>query len=230
MAFEQAFWCEDIGSYALALDGAKQPCRVRASNAGHLLLTGIASQAHGSQVAEQLMSSRMFTGWGVRTLAMGEARYNPMSYHNGSVWPHDNALIALGMARYGCKQEAARLFGGMFDACQTIELRRLPELFCGFPRRRAQAPTNYPVACSPQAWAATALPAMLQACLGLSFDPEHHLVRFDEPILPKNLTEVSLLNLEVGAARISVRLRRVGDQVAMNVLNRVGSIQAVLTS
>ncbi len=229
-AFELAFWCEDIGTYALALDGKKRPCRVRASNAGHLLLTGIATPEHGRQVAAQLMSSRFFSGWGVRTLALGEARYNPMSYHNGSVWPHDNALIALGMARYGCKKEAAKLFGAMFDACQTIELRRLPELFCGFPRRRAQAPTDYPVACSPQAWAATALPAMLQACLGLSFDPVQRLVRFDRPILPASLAEVTLFNLEVGGARISVRLGRMGDEVAMNVLERSGDIQAMLIS
>ena len=228
--FERAFWCEDIGTYALALDGAKRPCQVRSSNAGHLLMTGIVSAERGKRVAAQLMSSRMFTGWGIRTLALGEARYNPMSYHNGSVWPHDNAMIAMGLARYGHKAEAARLLSGMFDACQTIELRRLPELFCGFARRRANPPTNYPVACSPQAWAATALPAMLQACLGLTFDPENRLVRFDHPTLPDSLAEVTLLNLEVGGARISVRLRRVGEEVAMNVLDRVGAIQATLTS
>jgi glycogen debranching enzyme len=227
-AFEAAFWCEDIGTYALALDGRKQPCRVRASNAGHLLLTGIASAEHGRRVAGQLMSTQFFSGWGVRTLALGEARYNPMSYHNGSVWPHDNALIALGMARYGCKAETARLFGAMFDACKTIELRRLPELFCGFPRRRAEALTNYPVACSPQAWAATALPAMLQACLGLSFGADNTTVRFDRPILPECLADVTLHNLEVGGARISVRLRRVGDGVDLAVIGRTGAIEAVL--
>ena len=229
-AFEAAFWCEDIGTYAIALDGMKRPCRVRASNAGHLLLTGIATLEHGQQVAAQLLSRPFFSGWGVRTLALGEARYNPMSYHNGSIWPHDNALIALGLARYGCRVEAARLFGAMFDACQATELRRLPELFCGFPRRRAQAPTDYPVACSPQAWSATALLAMLQACLGLGFDPARRLVRFTRPILPGCLDEVSLLDLEVGGARISVRLRRVGDEVAMNVTRRTGDIQAVLVS
>ena len=229
-AFEAAFWCEDLGTYALALDGAKQPCRVRASNAGHLLLAGIVSPERGKQVVAQLMSSRMYTGWGVRTLGLGEMRYNPISYHNGSVWPHDNSLIALGMARYGCKAEAAQLFGGMFDACRTLDLRRLPELFCGFPRRRAEAPTNYPVACSPQAWAATALPAMLQACLGLSFDPAQRLVRFDRPVLPPSLREVSVLNIELNDARISVRFRRMEGEVAMNVLDRTGAINATLTT
>ncbi len=228
--FEAAFWCDELGTYALALDGDKRPCRVRASNAGHLLLTGIASPERGQQVAAQLMSSRMFSGWGVRTLGLGEVRYNPISYHNGSVWPHDNSLIALGMARYGCKAEAVKLFAGMFDACTTIELRRLPELFCGFPRRRAEAPTNYPVACSPQAWAATALPAMLQACLGLSFDPAQRQVRFDRPMLPPSLTEVTVFNIELNDARISVRFRRMGDEVSMNVLGRTGVIHAVLTS
>ncbi len=228
--FEAAFWCEDIGTYAIALDGQKRPCRVRASNAGHLLLTGIAAPDRGAQVAAQLLSRPFFSGWGVRTLAAGEPRYNPMSYHNGSVWPHDNALIALGLARYGCRVEAARLFGAMFDACQATELRRLPELFCGFPRRRAQAPVDYPVACSPQAWSATALLAMLQGCLGLGFDPVNHTVRFTRPILPACLDEVSLLNLEVAGAHVSVRLRRVGDEVAMNVISRTGDIRAVLVS
>ena len=229
-AFEAAFWCEELGTYGLALDGAKQLCRVRASNAGHLLFAGILSPERGQQVATQLMSSRMYTGWGIRTLGLGEARYNPISYHNGSVWPHDNSLIALGMARYGCKAEAARLFAGMFDACRSIDLRRLPELFCGFPRRRAEAPTNYPVACSPQAWAATALPAMLQACLGMSFDPAQRLVRFDRPVLPPSLAEVTVMNIELNDARISVRFHRMGEEVAMNVLDRTGVIHATLTS
>ena len=229
-AFEAAFWCEDLGTYALALDGAKRPCKVHASNAGHLLLAGIVSRERGRQVATQLMSSQMYTGWGIRTLGVNAARYNPISYHNGSVWPHDNSLIALGMARYGCKAEVARLFGGMFDACKTIDLRRLPELFCGFPRRRAEALTHYPVACSPQAWAATALPAMLQACLGLSFDPAQCTVRFDRPVLPPSLTEVTVMNLELNDARISVRFSRMGDEVAMNVLSRTGTIHATLTS
>ena len=228
--FEAAFWCEEIGTYALALDGEKRPCRVRASNAGHLLLTGIATPEHGRRVADQLMSAVFFSGWGIRTLAAGEARYNPMSYHNGSIWPHDNALIAMGMARYGCRAAGVKLFGAMFDACQTIELRRLPELFCGFPRRRSHAPTNYPVACSPQAWAATALPAMLQACLGLGFDPERRLISFVRPILPESLSEVTLHNLEVAGARITVRLVRMGDEVAMNVISRTGVIQAILIS
>ena len=228
--FEAAFWCEEIGTYAIALDGAKQACRVRTSNAGHLLLTGIASPEHGQRVAAGLMGASFFSGWGIRTVAQGEARYNPMSYHNGSVWPHDNALIAMGFARYGCKAEAARLFDALFGACQTLELRRLPELFCGLPRRRAQGPTAYPVACSPQAWAATALPAMLSACLGLSFDPERREIRFEQPVLPECLPDVTLHNLAAGEGRVSVRLRRTGSEVSLNVLSREGGAHVVMTT
>jgi glycogen debranching enzyme len=203
---------------------------VRASNAGHLLLTGIASPDRASRVAKELMQSRFFNGWGIRTLASNEARYNPMSYHNGSVWPHDNALIALGIAAAGQKLEAARIMAGLFDAALYIDLKRLPELLCGFARRRSQGPTFYPVACSPQAWAATALHATLAACLGLSFDPAGGAVVFDRPRLPEFLETVTLHNLTLGEARISVVLRRSGDEVAMNVLRRTGEIHAVLRS
>ncbi len=173
---------------------------------------------------------RFFNGWGIRTLASGEARYNPMSYHNGSVWPHDNAVIAMGLARYGLKAEAERLFGGLFDAALYVDLRRLPELFCGFARRRGQGPTFYPVACSPQAWAATALHAALGASLGLGFDPAKQSVVFDRPRLPEFLTEVTLHNLALGDAKISVVLRRMGSEVAMNVKQRTGIIHAVMRS
>ena len=228
--FEAKFWCEELGTYALALDGARRPCRVRASNAGHLLLTGICPPERALRVAESLMGSRFFNGWGVRTLASGEARYNPMSYHNGSVWPHDNAVIALGLARYGLKPQAERIFAGLFDAALYVDLRRLPELFCGFARRRGQGPTLYPVACSPQAWAATALHATLAACLGLRFDAAEQSVIFDRPRLPAFLDVVTLHNLALGEARISVVLRRIGSEVAMNVLERTGVIHAVLRS
>ena len=229
-AFELKFWCEELGTYALALDGARRPCRVRASNAGHLLLTGICAPERGLRVAEELMGSRFFNGWGVRTLASGEARYNPMSYHNGSVWPHDNAVIALGLARYGLKPQVSRIFTGLFDAALYVDLRRLPELFCGFARRRGQGPTLYPVACSPQAWAATALHAALAACLGLRFDAAEQSVVFDRPRLPEFLDVITLHNVALGDARISVVLRRIGDEVAMNVLERSGVIHAVLRS
>jgi glycogen debranching enzyme len=230
VAFESTFWCEEIGTYALALDGEKQPCRVRSSNAGHLLLSGIVSAERAARIAEGLMSSQFFSGWGVRTIASSEARYNPMAYHNGSVWPHDNALIGMGLARYGHTDAVAKIFHGIFDAALYIDMRRLPELFCGFPRRRAQGPTFYPVACSPQAWAASTLPALMQACLGISFDPANHSVVFNKPSLPDFLDEVTLYNLSPGKGRISVVLRRMGKEVALNVLERHGDVHVLLRS
>ncbi len=228
--FEAAFWCPDLETYALALDGEKSPCRVLTSNAGHALTTGIADPDRAARVAAQLMGSRLFSGWGIRTLGAGEARYNPMSYHNGSVWPHDNALIALGLGRYGMRQAAARLFEALFDASIYIELRRLPELFCGFQRRRGQGPTGYPVACSPQAWAAATPLALLQACLGIAFEPAEHTVIFERPTLPRFLDEVVLRGLSVDGGRADVMLRRVGEEVAMNVLARSGQVRVVMVS
>ena len=195
--FDRAFWCEDIGSYALALDGEKKPCRVRASNAGHALFAGIAKKSRARRVARELMSDAWFSGWGVRTLANGEARYNPMSYHNGSVWPHDNALIAIGFARYGLKAHTARLLEGIFAAAVYQDQRRLPELFCGFLRRPRRGPTAYPVACSPQAWAAAAPVAMLGACLGMQLPEADNEVRFVDPVLPAFLDDVILKGLRL---------------------------------
>ena len=171
-----------------------------------------------------------FSGWGIRTIATTEARYNPMSYHNGSVWPHDNALIAAGMARYGFRTEAARIFAGLFDASTYIDLKRLPELFCGFPRLRSHGPTFYPVACSPQAWAAATPISLIASCFGLSFDPESRYVVFDEPALPEFMDDVVLRQLTLSNASIDVALDRAGDQVAVHVLFRKGAIRAVARS
>ncbi len=164
--FEARFWCEELSTYALALDGAKEPCRVVASNAGQLLFTGIISAERAQRVARTLLSPAAFGGWGIRTIGSSEARYNPMSYHNGSVWPHDNGLIAMGLARYGLQGAAAQVFGALFDAASYMDLRRLPELYCGFARVERNAPTQYPVACSPQAWASATPLALLQASPG----------------------------------------------------------------
>ncbi|CAH2599006.1 Amylo-alpha-1,6-glucosidase [Rhodovastum atsumiense] len=227
---EAAFWCEDLGTYALALDGEKRPCRVRSSNAGHLLLCGVPSPERAARVGRQLMDPSFFSGWGVRTVAVGEARYNPMSYHNGSVWPHDNALIGLGLTRYGQHEAAARILHGLFEACVHIDLRRLPELFCGFARRRGQGPTFYPVACAPQAWAAVAPLGLLQAALGIGFEPATHSVVFDRPVLPDFAEQVILRNLAVNSGRIDVVLRGRGASTGMQVLRREGQIRAVMVS
>ena len=223
--FEQRFWCEDIGTYALALDGNKEPCRVRSSNAGHLLFSGMVREDRARRVAADLLRPPFFTGWGIRTVADGEARYNPMSYHNGSIWPHDNALIALGLARYGLKHAVERVFKGLFDAATYMDLRRLPELFCGFRRVRHRGPTLYPVACAPQAWASATPFTLLEAALGLEFDVERSEIRLRNPRLPTFLNEVILRGLQLGPSTVDIRVNRHGDDVSLEILGRRGKIQ-----
>ncbi|HEY0911452.1 MAG TPA: amylo-alpha-1,6-glucosidase, partial [Bradyrhizobium sp.] len=223
--FEQAFWCEELGTYALALDGDKQPCKVRTSNAGQLLFSGMVREDRARMVAADLMRPHFFTGWGIRTVARGEARYNPMSYHDGSIWPHDNALIALGLARYGLKHSVAHLFRGLFDAATYMDLRRLPELFCGFRREKGRGPTLYPVACAPQAWASATPFTLLEAALGLEFDAAQGEIRLRNPRLPAFLNDVVLRDLELGPSSVDLRVRRHGDDVSLEVLRTRGKIQ-----
>ncbi|MGK6317391.1 amylo-alpha-1,6-glucosidase [Neorhizobium sp. DT-125] len=226
--FEADFWDEQLGTYVLALDGMKRPCRVRSSNAGHALFTGITSPERAKRVAATLLSKDGFSGWGIRTLAQGEARFNPMSYHNGSIWPHDNAAIAIGLARYNLKDEAARVLGGLFDAAKEQEMRRLPELFCGFIRRPSRGPTPYPVACSPQAWAASAIFGVLGACLGLEQAHAENEVRFRSPIMPAFLEEIVLRNVRLGSSHADFRMHRYGSDVATSVLNRRGNAKILI--
>jgi glycogen debranching enzyme len=227
--FERAFWCDDISTYALALDGSKQPCRVRTSNAGHCLFAGVATPEHARRVATTLTDETSFSGWGIRTVASSEARYNPMSYHNGSVWPHDNALIAAGFARYGFKESAAMLLAGLLDASLFFDLHRLPELFCGFPRRAGESPTLYPVACAPQAWAAGAVFLLLEACLGLSVSAPEQTLVFSKPVLPAFLPKVSIRDLKVGDARVDLLLTRHDEgDVGVNVLRRDGALEVLI--
>jgi glycogen debranching enzyme len=223
--FEAAFWCPDLGTYALALDGAKKPCKVRTSNAGQLLFTGIIGEDRARMVAADLLRPRFFSGWGIRTVALGEALYNPMSYHNGSIWPHDNALIALGLARYGLKHSVEYLFKGLFGAASYMDLRRLPELFCGFHREQRRGPTLYPVACSPQAWASATPFTLLEAALGLEFDARAGEIRLRNPRLPAFLNEVILRDLRLGDSSVDLRLRRHGEDVSLEVIRTRGRIQ-----
>src|SRR6195256_3771686 len=223
--FEAAFWCDELGTYALALDGAKRPCKVRTSNAGQLLFTGIIGEDRARRVAADLMRPHFFTGWGIRTVARGEARYNPMSYHDGSIWPHDNALIALGLARYGLKHSVEHLFKGLFDAASYMDLRRLPELFCGFQREKRRGPTLYPVACAPQAWASATPFTLLEAALGLEFDAARGEIRLRNPRLPEFLNDVVLRDLQLGPSSVDLRVRRHGEEVSLEVLRTRGQIQ-----
>jgi glycogen debranching enzyme len=229
LKFEADFWIEELGIYALALDGAKRPCRVRSSNAGQVLLSSIAAPERAEAVARNLMTPEMFSGWGVRTLAADAPRFNPMSYHNGSVWPHDNALIALGLARYGLKRGASALFEGLFGAATHMEIMRFPELFCGFPRRRGTAPTLYPVACAPQAWASVVPFALLQACLGLQLSCAKREIRFHNPHLPAFLEELHFNDLELADARVNLRLRRRGANTEVAIVSRKGDIAIKIT-
>ena len=223
--FEAAFWCDEIGIYALALDGQKRPCRVRTSNAGQVLFSGIAAPERAEAVMRDLMGPSFFSGWGVRTVAREEPHYNPMSYHNGSVWPHDNALIAAGFARYGHKSAVDRVFQGLFDAASYMDLRRLPELYCGFQRGRQRGPTLYPVACSPQAWAAGTPLLLLQSSLGLEFDADRNEILLRNPRLPPFLEEVTLRNLRLGKSTVDLLLRRHGNDVSIQVLRNEGHIR-----
>jgi glycogen debranching enzyme len=227
--FEQAFWCEDLGTYALALDGKKRPCRVRTSNVGHCLLTGIASPSRGSQAGQGLLRDDSFSGWGIRTVATGEVRYNPMSYHNGSVWPHDNALIAAGLVRYGLKKAALDVMGGLFEASRFLDLHRMPELFCGFERRSGEGPTLYPVACAPQSWSAATVFLLLQACLGMRISGPEARIYFNQPILPEFLKEVRIKNLRVRDASVDLLLQRHTHHVGLNVLSKRGHVDILVS-
>jgi glycogen debranching enzyme len=225
--FDRDFFDRELGTYVIALDGKKQKCRVRSSNAGHVLLTGLALPKRVATVVETMAAPSSFSGWGIRTIPIGEARYNPMSYHNGSIWPHDNALIAAGFARYGFREETARIFDGLLAASTYVDMRRLPELFCGFDRRPANGPTFYPVSCIPQAWAAAAPLFVLQSSLGLSIDARAKRIEFDRPALPRSLDELVLGKLRVADAWVDIALRRSGSKVLVEVLAREGELDVV---
>ena len=227
--FEEAFWCDEISTYALALDGQKQQCRIRTSNPGHCLYTGIASADHAYRIAHSLLSQDCFSGWGIRTVASGESRYNPLSYHNGSVWPHDNALIAAGLARYGFKDMAGEILSALLAVSTFVELHRLPELFCGLERRTREGPTLYPVACAPQAWAAGAVFLLLQSCLGLSLNAEKKQIRLDGPYLPEPLSELWIRDLRVGEACVDLFLERRANLVRLQILDKRGEVEVITT-
>lgn len=225
--FSSMFWMDDRKFFALALDKYKKPLRVLTSNAGHALFTGIASPEQAAFVADQLLDARFFSGWGVRTVAKGEARYNPMVYHNGTVWPHDNAMIAAGLARYQNKEKALQILSGLFDVSVFVDLHRLPELFCGFSRIGGRGPTLYPVSCAPQAWAAGAVFMTLGACLGLQIDGVDQRLTFYYPAMPDYLQRITIRNLNVGRdGFVDVELiNHTTASVSVNVLRRTGKVE-----
>jgi glycogen debranching enzyme len=224
-ALDQRFWNEAIGTYALALDGDKRQCAVRTSNPGHVLYCGAASPERAGRVGRALMAPASFSGWGIRTVAIGESRYNPISYHNGTIWPHDCSIIAAGLARYGMGEQAAQILSGLFDvACRLPEFR-MPELFCGFPRRAGEGPVSFPSACTPQAWASGAVFLMLQACLTIDIDAANRVIEVGKPHLPDWLERVSVRHLRVGAGSASVHFHRQERTIEVHIADVEGDVR-----
>jgi glycogen debranching enzyme len=213
-AVEQRFWMDNKGFYGIALDGEGQLARVCASNVGHLLFTGLSGRERAARVARRFLSAEFDTGWGIRTLAPDQPHFNPMSYHNGSVWPHDTAICAAGLARYGERDGVVHLTREIFEAAATHDMR-LPELFCGFVRKPGEKPVSYPVACLPQAWAAGSVFMLIQACLGLRIDGWNGRIHLDEPALPAGLERLSINDLAVGPHRIDLTLQRRNGRVVV---------------
>jgi glycogen debranching enzyme len=226
--FERAFWCEELSTYALALDGEKRRCAARTSNAGQCLFTGIMGSERAQLVGRGLLTPAAFSGWGVRTVAVSEIRYNPMSYHNGSVWPHDNALIALGLSRYGQMEKALRIWSGLFQASLYFDLNRMPELFCGFPQDAGEGPVLYPVACAPQAWSAASVFLLFQSILGLEINGPEAQIRLARPALPNSLGELRIHNLQVAGGSVDLVVARHEHDVSVNVLRREGDIEILV--
>jgi glycogen debranching enzyme len=227
--FQQAFWCPDLRTYALALDGRKRACQVRTSNAGHCLYTEIADCDHARAIADSLLVKNFFSGWGIRTVAMGEARYNPVSYHNGSVWPHDNALLAAGMGQYGFRSAAAKILSALLDVSAWVDLHRLPELFCGLDRRQGEGPTLYPVACAPQAWAAGAVFLLLKACLGISIDAVKKQVTLNKPVLPDDVNQLCIRNVRLGSATLDFDIENRKSKIDVQLLTKQHGFEFLVT-
>lgn len=224
--FNEQFWIPRLDSYAIALDGEKRPCEVRSSNAAQCMFTGIVPSDRARRMASWLLQAPSFSGWGVRTLASSEPRFNPMSYHNGSIWPHDNSLIAWGLSRCGLKNEAMTIFHGLFEAASYFDLHRLPEVFCGFPKRAGESPTIYPVACVPQAWAAASVYLLLTATLGLEVRGDTSAVEFHGPQLPEFLEWIRLERLRVGQTEADFHIvRHPQGGVSVQVLRREGDLK-----
>jgi len=218
--FNEKFWDESLGCFVLALDGAKRPCKVVSSNPGHCLFTKIVDADKAKKLADKLISDDMFSGWGIRTLSAKEKRFNPMSYHNGSIWPHDNALIAYGLSLYGFQEHVLKIMGAIFDASLFINLQRMPELYCGFDRRSSEGPTSYPVACSPQAWSVAVVFILLQACFRIEIDAINKTIIFNKPRLPEYLEYIYIDNLMLDGKTCDIHMKRLEKDVGFYLLQK----------
>jgi len=229
-AFNEAFWNPLEGTFALALDGRKHQVASVTSNPGHCLYCGIVAPNKAAAVAERLMAADMFCGWGVRTLSSSCPAYNPMSYHNGSVWPHDNAIIAAGLKRYGHDDAVRRIADALFDVATSARDFRLPELYCGFDRSERSAVVAYPVACIPQAWAAAAPFLLLQAMLGISADAPGRALRIERPVLPDWLQRIRLERLRIGDTSVTLDFKRDGRVTGFALLEQDGELDVTMVA
>jgi glycogen debranching enzyme len=226
--FNKVFWVEEKSTFAIALDGDKTPCKVSSSNAGQCLFSGIVDDDKAGDLIKNLLSESMFSGWGIRTIGKNEVKYNPMSYHNGSIWPHDNALIALGMKRYGFEEGVKKIFTSLMDTSLYVEDKRLPELFCGFERRENEGPTAYPVACSPQAWAVASVFLMISTVLGIEVDSKNNRVTFHKPSLPDFMTELTVYNLMVNGNKVTFKAEKINNSVSIRIIEKTGNVDVVV--
>lgn len=226
--FQETFWNSDDNYIYLALDGSKQPCRVMSSNQGHCLWTRILSTEQATHVADHVMSPRLFTGYGIRTLASDEKSYNPLSYHNGSVWPHDNSLIAEGLRYYRQTDHLQKLADGLYDVLATSEDYRFPELFCGFRRRGIEPPIPYEVACRPQAWAAGSVFLVLKSLLGFVVSTGQTNIIFQSPLLPSKVNALEIRDLQIGESEFSALVHRGARSCNVEILKRSGPTQIMV--
>jgi glycogen debranching enzyme len=225
--FNEAFWMDDRGYFAMAID-ARGKCEVISSNPARCLWSEIVDEKYARRVAERIFESDMFTGWGIRTLSSQEARYNPLGYHIGTVWPHDNAIIASGLCKYGLFDKFSRLFTVMYEAASVYNLFRLPELFGGFDRGKHNVPIKYPVACSPQAWSSGTIPFMLMSTLGIKPDAVNHRLTLVDPYLPPWLDLVSIKNLRIGNSLIDLEFERRASGTLVDVEKKRGDIKVMV--
>ncbi len=226
--FQNAYWLPERRYLAVALQKEGRPAEAISSNPGQALWSGVVSARHARAVARTLLSKRMFSGWGIRTMAEGESAYNPLDYQVGAVWPHDNAMIAAGLKRYGYSEDALRVFSAIYEAASRFPSYRLPEVFAGFDRNYSPEPVRYPVACSPQAWAAGAIPYMLRTALGLEPDATERKLRIVRPALPDWLGEVGVRGLQVGEAKVDLLFRRHHGETSLVVLEQHGPLQVIV--
>jgi len=228
--FHDAFWMDDLGYYALALDKYGNQLKVITSNPGHLLETGILSPEYEERIAKRLLRYDMFSGWGIRTISYDSFTYNPMSYHNGSIWPHDNSLIAFGLSKIGASESVLKISSAMFDAARLMHYKRLPELFCGFTRyyQRQDPPVSYPVACIPQAWATASIFLLIQSMLNMEPDAQNSKLRILNPQLPEWLNVLEMRDLKVGSASVNIEFRKARTGLVIDVFDKRGKLDIII--